>query len=251
MKMILLKNSLDSSLAEQYSVKYGIPLMDELSSDTRFTLELTKGGLELNDLSSPKTKSLLIDFAAEKLQHRILTGGKNLPLAKAIGITAKQKPSVIDMTAGLGRDAFILASLGCTVTMFEESPVIAAMLEDALMRALEAPKIQSAAERLNLVFGNSAELVNQAVIAAKNIDVIYLDPMFPESKKSALTKKDMQYLQALLGHDNSPQTLLESALDSGVKRVVIKQPRHAENLTARPTTFEVKSKTHRFNVYVQ
>lgn len=191
-----------------------------------------------------------IDFNARTLQHRIRTGGKNLPLAKAIGLSAKNKPTVLDLTAGLGRDAFILASLGCKVVMIERSPIAAAMLDDALQRAHEIPAPGS----LILLHDESLQclqqLKNHPTLREHAFETIYLDPMFPESKKSALVKKDMQYLRALSPHDNQAALLLQSALDTGVSRVVLKQPRIAGFLTERKPSFQIKSKTHRFDVYI-
>ena len=43
---------------------------------------------------------------------------------------------MLDATAGLGRDAFVLASLGCQVTLIERVPAVAALLENGIERAL-------------------------------------------------------------------------------------------------------------------
>lgn len=41
----------------------------------------------------------------------------------------EEEPVLWDLTAGLGTDAFMLASAGWTVKMFERSPVVAALLQ--------------------------------------------------------------------------------------------------------------------------
>jgi 16S rRNA (guanine1516-N2)-methyltransferase len=48
---------------------------------------------------------------------------------------------VIDGTAGLGKDAFVLAGLGCKVTLVERHPVVVALLADGLARAWQDPEI--------------------------------------------------------------------------------------------------------------
>jgi 16S rRNA (guanine1516-N2)-methyltransferase len=236
--------------AQAYAKKYDIPYRAHTEPSDRLILELTDQGLQLIDQDSPQLKPLRIDFNAHTLQHRIRTGGKSLPLAKAIGVSTQNKPTVLDLTAGLGRDAFILASLGCQVTMIERSPITAAMLDDALRRVQEIP----ASDSLTLVHGDSQQCLQQLkdhpALREHTFDTMYLDPMFPESKKSALVKKDMQYLRALSPHDNLAALLLQSALDTGVGRVVLKQPRVAGFLTERKPSFQIKSKTHRFDVYL-
>jgi len=69
--------------------------------------------------------SLNIDFLSTKMKYRRQHGGgvKQL-IAKAVGIKGKYRPTIIDVTAGLGKDAYVLASLGCTVHMLERSPII-------------------------------------------------------------------------------------------------------------------------------
>ena len=57
-------------------------------------------------------------------------------LAKAVGLKKGACPDVIDCTAGLGRDAFVLASLGCRVVMLERVTVVHALLNDGLAQAL-------------------------------------------------------------------------------------------------------------------
>ncbi|MDE5285913.1 MAG: class I SAM-dependent methyltransferase, partial [Buchnera aphidicola] len=105
---------------------------------------------------------------------------------------------VLDGTAGLGKDAFILSFLGCTVYMIERNPVIAALLQDGLERAYENEKIGSwIKKRLHLIYDNSVQMLNLSIIKP---DVIYLDPMYPDKKKS-LPKKDMQIFQKFIGRD--------------------------------------------------
>ena len=50
---------------------------------------------------------LKCDFVQGAVNHRLLFGGgRGQDLPKAVGMKGGQSPSIIDATAGLGRDAF-------------------------------------------------------------------------------------------------------------------------------------------------
>lgn len=211
-------------------------------SDAKYKLELTHMGLYLH---TPQD-SLHVDFASKDIQKR-LAGGKSQDLAKAVGIGRGQVPypHVLDATAGLGRDAFVLASLGCNVHMLERHPLLAALLADALTRAQDNPATDETAARLSLAAQDALDVLTAASIEH---DVIYLDPMYPESNKKALPKKDMQVLRGLLGSDDASK-LLEAALATQVPRVVIKRPKHAPKTP--PPNLSFAGKQTRFDVYVR
>ncbi len=188
---------------------------------------------------------VFIDFVEGRLAHRRLYGGgKNQPLARAIGLSAKRNLNVIDATAGMGRDSFVLASLGCTVLMIERSPIIAALLEDALKRAQEVMEVKKIIGRLSLICADAGN-----VIPTRQADVIYLDPMFPEKRKSAAVKKDMQILQTLIGKDEDSDQLLEIALQHATHRVVIKRPRHAQPVKGPSPNTSISSPKIRYDIY--
>ena len=66
-----------------------------------------------------KTK-ISVDFVSGANAHRHkFGGGKGQAIAKAAGLNKGATPSVLDATAGMGKDAFVLASLGCNVTLVE------------------------------------------------------------------------------------------------------------------------------------
>ena len=81
-------------------------------------------------------------------------------------------------------------------------------------------------------------------------DVIYIDPMYPERKKSALVKKDMQVLQRLLGKDENAAALLNTAIECAARRVVVKRPLHAPALSDIKPTTRISSKKTRYDVYI-
>ena len=115
-------------------------------------------------------------------------------LVKASKIKGIEHPVIIDATAGMGEDSMILAAAGFEVYLFEYDPVIAALLKDALDRAMEIPELKEAAGRMHFTEGNSIDNMSKLEIAP---DVVLLDPMFPARQKSALVKRKFQLLQKL------------------------------------------------------
>lgn len=203
-------------------------------------------------LARPGSKELpvSIDFTDKESTHRRKHGGgKSQPVAKAVGLGKGHVPTVIDATAGLGGDSFVLACLGCQVTMIERSPVLAALLADGLARAAEDPAIGTLVrERLRLVHGNSTELL--AADPALTADVIYLDPMYPHRQKNSLVKKEMRLLRLLLGDDTDSAALLAAALSRAKRRVVVKRPRLAPAIDGVSPSFAYSGKSSRFDVYL-
>ncbi|GAB4297321.1 MAG: class I SAM-dependent methyltransferase [Thiohalomonadaceae bacterium] len=191
-----------------------------------------------------------VDFVGGAVGHRRrFGGGRGQEIARAVGLKKGATPSVLDATAGLGRDAFVLASLGCTVTLSERSPVVAALLEDGLARALRDAEVAPIASRMQLLCGNAAQLMQQLDAAARP-DVVYLDPMYPHRHKSALVKKEMRLFREVVGEDADADALLPAALACARQRVVVKRPDYAAPMAGRTPTMSIRTKNHRFDVYV-
>ena len=210
-------------------------------------LTIENSVLQLKDFSQPKLNGVAVDFMSGAAQYRKQHGGgRKEAIARAVIGKGPAQGHVVDATPGLGRDAFVLASLGMAVTMIERSAVVAALLEDGLARLnAAAPELSG---RFSLVHGNSAELMQYW--NGEDVDVVYLDPMFPHRKKSAQVKKEMQLFQQLLGHDEDANLLLAPACKLAGKRVVVKRPDTAPELGSRSPTMTIKSKKHRFDVYL-
>ncbi|MCB8888039.1 class I SAM-dependent methyltransferase [Vreelandella malpeensis] len=195
---------------------------------------------------------LFVDFIGGKAGHRRqFGGGRGQLVAKACGLAQGVTPSIVDATAGLGRDAFVLASLGAPVLLIERVAAIAALLEDGLARARLDPETREIAARMRLCQGDSAwalaALVEQADVAPQ---VIHLDPMFPHREKSALVKKEMRLFRLLAGSDDDAPRLLEQALAVATHRVVVKRPRKAPPIDGPPPNHVVEGKTSRYDLYV-
>jgi 16S rRNA (guanine1516-N2)-methyltransferase len=153
---------------------------------------------------------------------------------------------VIDATAGLGQDAFILSSLGCTVHCLERSPVIAALLQDGIDRFVKATH---APLRLSLTAIDAMVYLEQ-LDQTQYPDVIYLDPMFPCRQKSALVKKEMRLLRDMVGEDLDASDLLALSLQRAKKRVVVKRSKLAPMMTEKEPDLVLKGSSSRFDVYL-
>jgi 16S rRNA (guanine1516-N2)-methyltransferase len=191
--------------------------------------------------------ALVCDFLGGAVGHRFRTeGGRGNALARACGITKGALPSVIDATAGLGRDAFLLAGLGVQVTMIERSPAVHA----ALSRGLEAARADPAASlvvgRMTLLRGDSRRLLGEL-----SADVVLVDPMHPPRGNTALVKQEMRSLRALVGDDPDAQELMQAALACAKKRVVLKWPLRAPPMAGlRAPSHQIAGKTTRYDVFV-
>ncbi|MFO1372598.1 MAG: class I SAM-dependent methyltransferase [Candidatus Competibacteraceae bacterium] len=230
----------------------GLPLAAQ-PADIGFThlLVLTPERLELRETSPNAPGPVYVDFLGGTVAHRRrFGGGRRQPLARAIGLKNHAAPTVLDVTAGLGRDAFVLACLGCTVQMVERSPIVAALLNDGLMRAAQDPDIGTVvAARLHLTVADGREYLWQ-LASDQRPDVVYLDPMYPHRQKSALVKKEMRLLRQLVGDDWDASILLAAALACARWRVVVKRPRLAPLLTGPPPTVQIIAPNTRFDVYL-
>lgn len=205
--------------------------------------------LELRKLDEPKLGAVYVDFVGGSMAHRRkFGGGRGEAVAKAVGIKGVELPSVIDATAGLGRDAFVLSVLGCQVRLVERHPVVYLLLQDGLNRAYQNAEI-GAMLRQNLRLLNVRQ-INELNPQTDCADVVYLDPMYPHKQKSALVKKEMRVFQYLVGADSDADKLLSPALQLAKKRVVVKRPDYAEYLCKKPPHFSRETKNHRFDIYM-
>ncbi len=241
--------ALDHS-AQRLCRRYGLPRLRR-APDRGWYLRLDSDGLSLPNADDPASGAVQVDFVGGTLGHRLrFGGGRGQPLARAMGLKPGFNPAVWDATAGLGRDAFVLASLGCHVTLCERSPVLAALLDDGLQRAMLNAEIGDWVQtRMALRFGDSAhELAALEVQQAP--DTVYLDPMYPPGKSSVLVKKEMQAVQQLVGADTDSGALLDVALTVARRRVVVKRPRRAPPIAGRRPSASVESKKTRYDIYV-
>lgn len=229
----------------------GLSKGDEAAAD--LTLAYREGRLSLVGDPARYGHPLMVDFVAGRSAHRRrFGGGRGQLIARACGLSKGVTPSVVDATAGLGRDAFVLASLGAEVLMVERVEAIFALLEDGLVRALADPDTHEIATRMSLVHGDGARQLADLVAGSEvTPQVVHLDPMFPHRDKSALVKKEMRLFRALAGDDADAPRLLEAALDVATHRVVVKRPRKAPPIAGPAPRHVIEGKTSRYDLYVR
>ncbi len=232
--------------AEALARQLALPLHATLPS-TGLVLQLDEQGLALRDTRPGAPGAVRADFS--QLARRRAGSLRSEAVARAVGLRGNQPLTVIDATAGLGRDAFVLACLGAQVHLIERSPAVAALLRDALERAGQDPALAAAAARMRLHHGDALELLPRLAVDS-GAQAIYLDPMYPEDGTKGQVKKDMQLLRSLLGPQDDVEPLLGLALNCPVRRVVVKRPRRAAPLAGHRPSHSIAGRSTRFDVYV-
>ena len=224
-------------------------------SKTCFVFLLDKQGLSLAQVAEDNLLIVRADFCSSKVNYRRQKGGgKGQMIAKAIGLNSTTAPHVFDATAGLGGDAFVLACLGCPVTMTERVPEVHALLMDGLRFAHEwgsenDQSLVAILKRMTFVESDAAKYM-QTLEDAKKPEVVYLDPMFPQRTKSAQVKKEMQVFHQLIGTDFDADLILQIAQECAQKRVVVKRPRIAPFLADQEPNYMLEGKSNRYDVYL-
>jgi len=237
--------------ARKLAQRLGLEYISQHAPAPSFLLQFTQNRLQLQQTGNKAPGPVYVEFVQGKAAHRRRQGeGRKTPLARAVGMKAGFLPDVIDGTAGLGQDAFVLASLGCRVRLIEQSPVVHALLEDGLRRAAASSSTRGIVSRMSLVLADTAEYL-MALPAPARPDAIYLDPMYPhQGGRKALSKKEMQSFQRLLGEDRNGPGLLRMARETARKRVAVKRPRKAHFLGGQAADFQIFGSKTRFDVYL-
>jgi 16S rRNA (guanine1516-N2)-methyltransferase len=221
-----------------------------LSSLNSDLLQLVVTDLHVELRAHDLGNAIFIDFISGKNAHRRqFGGGRGQPLAKAIGLKKGATPTIIDATAGFARDAFVLANLGCQITLIERNPLIATLIEDALLRAANDDDIADVIQRMSLINSDAVEYLTK-LEQQNRPEVIYMDPMYPSREKSALVKKDMRLLHQLAGPDTDSEELLTTARNTALKRVVVKRPKSAPYVGDQKPATSIESKNTRYDIYL-
>jgi 16S rRNA (guanine1516-N2)-methyltransferase len=211
---------------------------DNAVGDVDLLLTVTDERLELRSAAAPHRRGFAADFSAFADKRDRAHLSKRQPIARAFG---KNVTTILDATAGWGRDAFLLATLGYQVTAIERSPIVAALLREGIERA----DLRDA--RFTIVQGDARHILPTL---APTPDAVYLDPMYPPKKKqSARSRQSIELLRALVGSDEDARELFDVAMASAARRVVVKRADDAPQLAPNPTTSHA-GKTVRYDVYV-
>lgn len=210
-------------------------------------LEWHQGQIQLRPLDKELGNPISVDFLHGKTGFRAQRFAHEM-IVKAVAGRSRDPLTVVDATAGLGRDGFLLAAAGFSVTLMERHPAIAALLADGIARACQDAEMGPVCSRLTLRVGRAHDLL-QSLPDPHRPDVIYLDPMFPERQKSALVKKEMRIFRDVVGEDEDAVALLDVALQVARKRVVVKRPRKADGIGPRKPGHQLVGTSSRFDVY--
>ena len=250
-------NSTSREFVEPLARQLDLPLLQnpDTASDYQYLLIFENDMLQLLPVDKHRGGSLFVDFQSAVAEHRRHTSGIQQDIARAAGCKPGYRPSVLDATAGLGNDAFVLAGLGCHITLLESHPVVYALLEDGIKRAwqmdTEAGEIIRNYIQLLPRQDSLPYLAHIVASTTQSFDVVYLDPMFPERQKSAKVKKAMQYFHDLVGFQpGQEKQLMNLALQAAGRRVVVKRPRLAPLLDNRKPSYQLKGKTVRYDIYL-
>lgn len=196
----------------------------------------------------PGSDTLVCDFVGGAVRHRFrFGGGRGQALPKAVGMKGGNTPTIVDATAGLGRDAFLLASLGAAVTLIERSPEMHRLLQDGLARAIDVGgDVAEVVGRMTLVHGDARDL-----LPTLSPEVVLVDPMHPPRKKSALVKNELRLIREIVGPDEDCVELMKVALATARQRVVLKWPQRATPLAGiRLPSHRIAGKTTRYDVFM-
>ena len=191
---------------------------------------------------------LKCSFIEGPILHRLKYGkGRGQNLAKAVGMKSNKNRNIIDATAGLGYDSFILASLGAKVTLIERSQKMHTLLQNGIDEGISfGGEIEKIVNRMELLFGDSKDILPKLTP-----EVIMIDTMYKDRKKTALVKNNMRLVREIVGPDSDYIELLKVALNCAKNRVVLKQPRYAEPIKEiRKCSHQILGKTIRYDIFM-
>jgi 16S rRNA (guanine1516-N2)-methyltransferase len=226
-------------MAEAFARRTGAPVLERPGEE--LTVVFDSKGVSLTGYGltyQGDFENMLHRVTNGRLQHEMLVRA-----AKAEGENLK----AIDATAGMGEDAFLLAAYGYEVTLYEQNPVIAALLKDALRRAKKHMVLKEIAGRMQLVEGDSVECLSRLM---DPVDLIYLDPMFPARQKSGLINKKLQLIQKLEPPCSAETDLFDAAIKANPPKIIVKRPLKSVHLAGREPSYILKGKAIRYDCYV-
>lgn len=173
-------------------------------------------------------------------------------LVRAARVRGVVHPRAFDATAGMGEDSLLLAAAGFEVTLYEHDAVIAALLQDSLYRAAQDAALAPVVARMRLVQGDSVAALGELAHADEGArpDVVLLDPMFPERRKSASVKKKAQLLQRLERPAQDEREMLDAAIAASPRKVVVKRPLKGQLLAGKKPSYQISGKAVRYDVIV-
>lgn len=232
--------------AELLAGNLSLPFVDVLDDSITHVLLKTHQHLQLKACRKGAPGAVWVDFMSGKVAKRAASSSvKTEAIAKAVGLKKHPGYAVLDATAGLGRDAFILAGLGAQVTLLESSRIVGALLADGLARA------RGHHDAISRMFFHEGDSIPYMGYHQGQFDVVYLDPMFPAKNKKALAKKEMQLLQEVVQQADDMLALFDAGMACARHRVVVKRPRLGPSLVPIAPSYCLQGQSNRFDIYIK
>lgn len=243
-------------------------------------IKAKKRASDNSDLSNQNTQSggTLTNKTTASNSTAAFNGGKTTDFPEDSSLLSspavKSQYTVIDATAGLGQDSFLLAAAGFSVEMYEQDPIIAALLQDALERGSKNAALATVISNMHLYKQDSVSALKDHAYALgithpsgeaqspiadndsfaqtnlRKPEVIYLDPMFPARTKSAAVKKKFQLLHQLEHPCENEIELFEAAQMLRPHKIVVKRMLKGPYLANKKPSYSIKGKAIRYDCYV-
>ncbi len=212
------------------------------------TVWLKPEGLSLTMPHQDQGKSLhmQLDWTEPSIVYGFKLGQPKRALEKAMQYGGQYPKALIDATCGLAKDTLVMASHGTHITAIESNPLLLLLLQQAKRRAADHPIMGPIVRNVDFHLGQAEYLLNDM----PSQSIIYLDPMFPPSSKTALAKKPLQMLQKMTHNPCDDLTLLKTAIGCQAKRVILKRPRKSPVLLEKQLHHQIHGKTIRFDIYI-
>jgi 16S rRNA (guanine1516-N2)-methyltransferase len=193
---------------------------------------------------------MLLDLKKEFIRHTDKNYSiKNEPLAKAIGLGKRKDLTVLDASCGTGKDAMLLLNFNVKVIAIERHPSVFSLIYYSSQEHLKKLLVEKAMDDKFLVYYDDLLHMNFSLSQYKKIDVVYFDPMYPDKKKSAKSRKEMEIFKKMVGNDEDAAHLDQVMLaNPHIWRWVIKRSIKAPPLVGR-VDFSYFGNTTRYDVY--
>ena len=207
-------------------------------------LEIKEEGLCFINNAKDPLKYLHIDFLSGSMGWRLKRSDHENLLKKTLGKN-KDKLIIFDATAGFLSDAMIFLAQGHKVIACEQSKIVYLLVKDAIDRAAaELPYLAN----LEFINGDSIEIYNKV----NNVDLIYLDPMYPEPKKNLLRSGSIDSIKDILqieNIENKGDLLFHDFKKLKYKKIVLKRPIKADEIDSN-VNYQIKGKSTRYDIYI-
>lgn len=237
----------------------GLPIVPrDQATNYDYILQFSTNKIQLATIEKPplfnNSGPIYCDFAGGTAEYRRTQGkySRKSPIARAVSVPGKtfEETHVVDATGGLGVDAFTLAFLGFKVTVIERDPIIYTLLQDGYQRGVQCQDTKKVLERMTLIHSDSFDYFNSVLSrppSENDVDVVFLDPMYPLKDKVALPKKAMMIARRFLPKTSSLEEFIEISRKVSKYKVVLKRPYYEKSQNPETTTYSGRSTN--FEVY--